>query len=152
MPTNPLSAAQDADAAAPDTERAWRVWDLIAANPDHLYMGSWATAGEAGSFPIGLTELTAEVQPFLCGATACAAGWTIAEAGYLLDSTGKVFAPDGRIVARGVAVAELGEPGDMAAELLRIPPDVAERLFLSTEDDLYEAWVDVFGPQPGTAA
>jgi hypothetical protein len=119
-------------APTPNAARAYRVLDRARA-AGTLNMGGWAQRNGFRA-TVDLDELTSE-----CGSTACLAGWTVADAGYAVDSEGGVFSADG---------ARVGEVWAMAAQLLAISDEDAARLFYSTSAGVDRAVAEIFGPRP----
>lgn len=121
--------------SAPNAELAYRVLDTARA-VDRLDMDEWSNSGDK---PIGLAELTAVET---CGTTACLAGWTAAMHGLKVDTAGRVYDASG---------TDVGHVEYVAADLLGISSGQAHDLFYVENEDLDEAFVEVFGPRPEPA-
>jgi hypothetical protein len=121
----------------PNAELAYRVLDTARANGEHFDMGDWGDSPDGS--PVNLDDLT---QPN-CGTTACLAGWTVALAGYSVNSHAAVFNADGEYV---------GDATRMAMDMLRIDADQAEDLFYASTEYVGLAVAEIFGPRPDAAS
>jgi len=124
--------------STPNAELAYKVLDTATANHEHLNMGSWGWS--VNGSPVRLDDLTGPD----CGTVACLAGWTVAMAGYGVDSSGMVYDAKGDMVHVWVDA--------LAAELLGITGDQRDRLFYAHEAEIHSRIAEIFGPRPAVTA
>ena len=123
----------------PNAELAYRVLDLATANGDRFDMGGW---GWGPDISVGLDELTDDGAE--CGTSACLAGWTVALHSYRVGSDASVYDAHGN---------RLGSKADaVAAELLGLTEDEADRLFYAPNDSIDSRVAEIFGPRPERAS
>jgi hypothetical protein len=139
-PTECEACDEGTRTAPKDPARAYRVLDLILAHPEHhdqdlYYDDRSATSNESrheyhdlGYFLTG------------CGTTACAAGWTLLEAGYQINDLTQVIKPNGHEVHRSLEIE--------AADLLGLTYNERRRLFHEFDDSkVPEVISEIFGPR-----
>lgn len=124
-----------------DAARAYRVLDLIQANPEHhdqafYFNDPYAFGTEARSKSYNLDSFRAA-----CGTTACFAGWTLLDQGYqFMDLYQVATSPQGREV-ENIEVE--------AGRLLGLTDSERRRLFHCLDNDQVPALVEeIFGPRP----
>lgn len=122
-------------APKPNAELAYRVLDIARAHGEHFNMGDWGDSPDGS--PINLDDLT---RPD-CGTTACLAGWTVALAGYRIDSHATAYDVHGNVVG-GVA--------EMAGDMLGLSEDEADDLFYESTEGVGRKVAELFGPRPIT--
>lgn len=122
----------------PNAELAYRVLDLITANPEALDMGQWASSAVD---PVSLADLTEGPG---CGTTACFAGWALAAAGYRVTRRGAVYDGDGKGIDNHIQ--------SFAAGVLGLTEDQSDDLFFTDDEYLTEAVAEIFGPRPDGGA
>lgn len=126
-----------------DVARAYRVWDLIQAHPEHLDQALYFSEDALDYCDGGLDSFLDR-----CGTTACFAGWTLLDAGYVLRC-GVIVPPDWDPNDSNPHTAI----EDEAAALLGLTYDEHWRLFHCFDHGkLPQVVEEIFGPHPEKAS